>query len=209
MQYDRFIKRDTNTGVWEEVGDDTAREKASQVLRDAVAFLPEIEGESSATVAASSYERKAPPASQETPTLESVSAMMHPGSQQRSSKRRRYTQPSTMEPSPEHISSTGTTDRYSSQVAYSPMMHPLSAHSSLPPAPQQRHHHHHSHRLRSASSHRGRTVQDPTRYASVARAPEIPSSHINEFDLLHGELLESDPEDQEPLPPGSERDWGF
>ena len=37
----RFLKRDSDTGAWEDVGDDVAREKASQVLRDAVALLPE------------------------------------------------------------------------------------------------------------------------------------------------------------------------
>ena len=35
------MKRDSDTGTWEDVGDDVAREKASQVLRDAVALLPE------------------------------------------------------------------------------------------------------------------------------------------------------------------------
>ena len=35
----RFLKRDTLTGKWEDVGDDVAREKASQVLRDAVALV--------------------------------------------------------------------------------------------------------------------------------------------------------------------------
>mmetsp|Transcript_6893 Transcript_6893/g.10908 ORF Transcript_6893/g.10908 Transcript_6893/m.10908 type:complete len:310 (-) Transcript_6893:89-1018(-) len=34
----RFLKKDNATGVWEDVGDDVAREKASQVLRDAVSF---------------------------------------------------------------------------------------------------------------------------------------------------------------------------
>jgi len=37
----RFLKRDNETGDWEDVGDDVAREKASQVLRDAVALLPD------------------------------------------------------------------------------------------------------------------------------------------------------------------------
>lgn len=37
----RFLKRDSDTGEWEDVGDDVAREKASQVLRDAVALLPD------------------------------------------------------------------------------------------------------------------------------------------------------------------------
>ena len=32
----RFLKRDLNTGLWLEVGDDVAREKTSQALRDAV-----------------------------------------------------------------------------------------------------------------------------------------------------------------------------
>lgn len=39
----RFLKRDSVTGAWVDVGDDVAREKASQVLRDAVAILLESE----------------------------------------------------------------------------------------------------------------------------------------------------------------------
>lgn len=36
---DSFLKRDSDSGTWVDVGDDIAREKASQVLRDAVALL--------------------------------------------------------------------------------------------------------------------------------------------------------------------------
>lgn len=41
----RFLKKNNGTGAWEDVGDDVAREKASQVLRDAVSFSiqPEME----------------------------------------------------------------------------------------------------------------------------------------------------------------------
>mmetsp|Transcript_1579 Transcript_1579/g.2417 ORF Transcript_1579/g.2417 Transcript_1579/m.2417 type:complete len:322 (-) Transcript_1579:1424-2389(-) len=35
----RFLKKDSKTGAWEDVGDDIAREKTSQVLRDAVSIL--------------------------------------------------------------------------------------------------------------------------------------------------------------------------
>mmetsp|Transcript_6421 Transcript_6421/g.6984 ORF Transcript_6421/g.6984 Transcript_6421/m.6984 type:complete len:314 (-) Transcript_6421:47-988(-) len=35
----RFLKKNNATGAWEDVGDDVAREKASQVLRDAVSIL--------------------------------------------------------------------------------------------------------------------------------------------------------------------------
>jgi len=35
----RFLKKNNATGTWEDVGDDVAREKASQVLRDAVSLL--------------------------------------------------------------------------------------------------------------------------------------------------------------------------
>jgi hypothetical protein len=37
----RFLKRNPVTSEWEDVGDEYAREKASQVLRDAVALLPD------------------------------------------------------------------------------------------------------------------------------------------------------------------------
>lgn len=39
----RFLRRGQPASQWEEVTEDTAREKASQVLRDAVAGLPELE----------------------------------------------------------------------------------------------------------------------------------------------------------------------
>ncbi|GKY92792.1 hypothetical protein MPSEU_000248900 [Mayamaea pseudoterrestris] len=42
----RFLKKDPTSRLWEDVGDETAREKASQVLRDAVALAhPELYAE--------------------------------------------------------------------------------------------------------------------------------------------------------------------
>lgn len=41
MKTIRFLKKDQSSGRWEVAGEDTAREKASQVLRDAVAQLEE------------------------------------------------------------------------------------------------------------------------------------------------------------------------
>jgi len=35
----RFLKKNSTTGIWEDVGDNVAREKASQALRDAVSIL--------------------------------------------------------------------------------------------------------------------------------------------------------------------------
>jgi hypothetical protein len=35
----RFLKKNNDSGLWEDVGDDVAREKASQALRDAVAIV--------------------------------------------------------------------------------------------------------------------------------------------------------------------------
>lgn len=46
----RFLKKNNLTGGWEDVGDDIAREKASQVLRDAVAFSTVTEVEESPEV---------------------------------------------------------------------------------------------------------------------------------------------------------------
>ena len=43
----RFLKKDAITGEWEDVGDDTAREKVSQVLRDAVAAMHDSHSSSS------------------------------------------------------------------------------------------------------------------------------------------------------------------
>lgn len=42
----RFLKKNNDTGLWEDVGDDVAREKASQALRDAVAIVQSEEHDS-------------------------------------------------------------------------------------------------------------------------------------------------------------------
>jgi len=58
----RFLKRDNETGDWEDVGDDVAREKASQVLRDAVALLLDEENnDDPLPVAPSSSQRNSYP----------------------------------------------------------------------------------------------------------------------------------------------------
>ena len=48
----RFLKKDALTGEWEDVGDDTAREKVSQVLRDAVSAIHSSPSSSSSSSSA-------------------------------------------------------------------------------------------------------------------------------------------------------------
>ncbi|GAX20593.1 hypothetical protein FisN_3Hh556 [Fistulifera solaris] len=80
----RFLKKDQATGKWEEAGEDTAREKASQVLRDAVAQLEGSSDEPESTnekvkmasvpleVESSSVPRRAGIVNEATPVLQSV-----------------------------------------------------------------------------------------------------------------------------------------
>ncbi len=80
----RFLKKDQATGKWEEAGEDTAREKASQVLRDAVAQLEGSSDEAESAndklemalvpleVEASSVHRRAGLLAEATPVLQSV-----------------------------------------------------------------------------------------------------------------------------------------
>merc|ERR1712176_307563 len=44
----RFLKKNNETGTWEDVGDEIAREKASQVLRDAISILRDTGSEGKA-----------------------------------------------------------------------------------------------------------------------------------------------------------------
>ena len=53
----RFLKKDALTGDWEDVGDDTAREKVSQVLRDAVSAIHSSPSSSSSSPSLSTTRR--------------------------------------------------------------------------------------------------------------------------------------------------------
>lgn len=199
-----FLKKDTDTGLWHEMGDDTAREKASQVLRDAVALLPDT---STAAVTVSQYPaaylppRLEPSTHQETtPALESVGSsttmMMHPPSPDSRRKRLRYTD----QPRERTIAQSDSYERYSSQVSYSPV---VRHHNSVPryrsrsaeppPLPGRRY-------VRQARSdvyaHPG--AAQYTQETAGAALPPVGDiqPHLNEYDLFQGELLESDLEDE-------------
>lgn len=190
----RFLKRIQQTAAWEEVSDDTAREKASQALRDAVGGLLEGSEEIStveplpivsAPVSLDDQEhadsragtvRPRPPdfhPSMRIPTLLGTSE----------TKRRRYSSNSTTFPSFD--------ERHPSQVAgYSP----IRRHSE-------------------SSYHQTGVHTDPTSRRSSQNDISQRSfpgdrqqqqqnlGNLDEFDLFNGELLESDNEEEGPLPP--------
>jgi hypothetical protein len=154
-----------------------------------------------------------------TPALEYCETpSLYPRSPPDRAKRRRYSEPSS------DLPTSGSTRsdyaQYPSHVAYSPMLR-QQHHQQQQQQPEHIQSSHHPHRLRSsthAASPSRRSTHD-VRYGDDVRSPGRPgvasgrlgdSQHqarINEFDLFHGELLESDPEDSEdPLPPGSHRD---
>ena len=164
--------------MWEEVGEDTAREKASQVLRDAVATLSDdpqptpFAGPSNPAppnpVPSAVHEIHNTTLSFEgTPTLESVPSDPAPSSDSdiRRSKRRRYAAP-----------------RRSVSDSYYPYH---MAESSTPVA--RRHSEHPRQVLHVA----------PVRHSRRTSLDASSAGGLNEFDLLQGELLESDPEDVE------------
>ena len=215
----RFLRRDNNRGYWEEVGDDTAREKASQVLRDAVATLDdssvappsppttvsavlEVPEATSDSLKRPADEVRKPPSVATTPTLEPVVSSAPPTpspsglSSQRGRKRRRYT-------TPRHIPTVPYHPHHHHHYLQS---HPATAlirrHSDIPA--------HHSDILYQQVRDDNRSVARAGSGRRVPHAEHHPAAGINEFDLFHGDLLDSDPEDNgDPFPPVSESHSDF
>jgi len=200
----RFLKKDQDTGFWEEVAEDTAREKASQVLRDAVAALSDEPGSGefgsdellfpdsafSHSLVASSHGTSGTQLIQETtPALESVasmgslSAIAQTGSPQ-ARKRRRYSNRSEASHSydlysPLHIERSPLIRRNPNQPHYPLQQRQTGIQSPVRP-------------------------QEVTSRSAPTGGEIAPEPGMNEFDLFHGELLESDIEEHdEALPPDS------
>jgi hypothetical protein len=195
----RFLKRVQQTAEWEEVSEDTAREKASQVLRDAVAGLLEGKEEDEVPPDEVPHVQPLPTVSALVSTDEQDQASsrvravrshadFHPplphGSESSDAKRRRY--------STDVSNFHSFEERYSSQqvVGYSPIRrHSESGYiSSTRSDPTSRRR---SHKISSPHSAPGTTV----------RQQHQNLGNLDEFDLFNGELLESDLDDEGPLPP--------
>jgi len=207
----RFLKRNTDTGEWEDVGDDIAREKASQVLRDAVAVLTE-EKPSKRPYKYEQTSRASLPASVELPDRSLPTHEPTPGLQSVASS----SVASASFPPPTPIEASRKRRRYST---HPPLPHPgqptsysYEAYQSQPAvySPTRRHHmdaHQYPTRVHSQSAQLSRPRHMTTRQMSNASSGSLLGAlqgGLNEFDLFNGELLESDHEEEakeENLPP--------
>jgi hypothetical protein len=143
----RFLKRIQQTASWEEVGDDIAREKASQVLRDAVSGLldnrkPSAEGEESTNEDSTTGTGTAlvPTVSAQTSTdVEehdySSSSPQHSASSSRHHHHQQY-KPARIMPATLQPQSMMMPSQVPSSSPYSPVPYP-------PYQPQQQRHHQH------------------------------------------------------------------
>jgi hypothetical protein len=211
----RFLKRDSTTKTWEDVGDDAAREKGSQVLRDAVAGPTESNDDGRdegldegcdnehrrATSDPLSADRRAviQSAYAYTPSLHSTTSESFPPPTPvtTSRKRHRYVVEQNLPPEP-------VGDRYvvEQNLAPEPVgdYRPYSVSYGRHPGYTSRQ------RLEHYPGDYGYSHPRPSPVASAA--PPLPSSqgvaqvNVNsEFDLFNCELLESDHEDQADLLP--------
>jgi hypothetical protein len=202
----RFLKKDNAAGTWEDVGDDIAREKASQVLRDAVSLTSQ-----SPTQDDSDEDREKQMEennNSEHRRSSSAPPLMHKNARRRpwdeTSEQARY----------EHYETPAYTSSMSSCYTYPP-----------PVTPSSKRRRYHSditwdERLAASyhpSSHERYPYQEyarPASYPDVSRsAPYVhnqgsPSglmghvhSALDEFDLFNGELLKSDTEEEGSVSP--------
>ena len=179
----RFLKRVQQTAAWEEVSDETAREKASQVLRDAVAGLLDKEGGKD-DEAVSIQPLPTISADEQDISPQLRSTRKHPqhfyplqaDRVDSENKRRRYV-------------AVNTDDMTSSSREHMVGCSPLRRHAEL------------SYPIRGQD---GIAYTQASTYRSDghARATSIQSTgqhhagNLDEFALLHGELLESDVDDE-------------
>lgn len=116
----RFLKRNPVTTAWEDVGNEYAREKASQVLRDAVALLPEASDDAS-----ESKKREAEPEAEEAPELKSEPHSTNIYTKPPAAKRQRLMTPAANPPA--YHSSYATTSpgwQYQHQTPMTPTLTP-------------------------------------------------------------------------------------
>lgn len=211
----RFMKRNSDNSEWEDVGDEFAREKASQVLRDAVAGLPEITGsgdigydeerDTQPRLVTASRSRdsasRAYAEMQPTPTLQCIASSLPPPTPLAvgSRKRSRYSQHSEQQPTayPRQGYAPHTPTVYSPpQYPYS-YDHPgtytpthYSGFPARPPLPSFLHE-----RINPRVATRPARVQNRDTSTASSLLGEI-QEHATEFDLFNGELLASDTEEE-------------
>lgn len=198
----RFLKKNNDTGLWEDVGDDVAREKASQALRDAVALSEEEEEEEEEQPdlphLQQSFRRtqSAPPIMDKSPTDERQQTW--PVQQQQQQQRRRESTPHYPPVTPASATSAAKRRRFYDN-ANSPWMYQ----PEHPPA-------YSSPDFSSSRSNPEFTRPDfqPSRSFPAQQARRDPrhqhtgapllgevDGDMHEFDLFDGELLEPGDED--------------
>jgi hypothetical protein len=211
----RFLKRNSETKAWDDVGDDAAREKGSQVLRDAVAGPTESSDgghDSDRRVASDplSGDRQASiqSAFAHTPSIQTTTSGSFPPHTpiaSSSRKRHRYAAELSLPSYPAgdyrpysvpygsnsgYRSSRQRLEQYPGDYGY--------GYSPPPPQPQQQ-------PQRQPQPQPPQVALFTTPQASIQGTAQITGSA--EFDLFNCELLESDHEDQaEQFPPGPHED---
>jgi hypothetical protein len=184
---ERFLKRVQQTAAWEEVSEETAREKASQVLLDAVnGLLDKKVGIEDNTVSI-----------QPVPSISApVSVDEHDTSQQLRSRRKLSQH--FYSPQPDHVHSENKRRRYDDGNRTD--MSASSRHSVVGCSPLRRH-------AEPSYPSKSIDVNDYSQSSACRSTGHVraSSSHstvhhhagnLDEFALLHGELLESDIDDE-------------
>lgn len=179
----RFLKRVQQTAAWEEVSEETAREKASQVLRDAVAgLLDKKVGNDDESVSV-----------QPLPTISADEQDISPQSRSMRKHPQHF-----YPPQPDRVDSESKRRRYASEntndMSSSSRQHvvgcsPLRRHAEL------------SYPINGqadivysqASAYRS---DGHARSTSTHATGQHHAGNLDEFALLHGELLESDVDDE-------------
>ena len=180
------MKRVQQTAAWEEVSEETAREKASQVLRDAIAGL---------------LDQKIGNEDEYVPIqpIPTISAPVSVDEQDESpqSRSRRKLQQHIYPLQPDHVNSGNKRQRYGTENRNDTSA--SSRHNVVGCSPLRRH----AELNYSAESNDDIVYSQSSTYrldghmrASSQSTVQHHSGHLDEFALLHGELLESDVDDE-------------
>ena len=199
----RFLKKNSTTGLWEDVGDDVAREKASQALRDAVAFLQAEEEEQQQQDEDQSRKPPAVPSSQAFRRSSSAPPIMDKSPnderrktwpvQQQQQQRHHHDNTPDHYPSvtPASVTSAAKRRRYSDHATSPWMYQPENPPYASPEFASSRSNPEFSSHQYYPTQHARRDYH-PQRYPHQPGAllGEVDDGDLHEFDLFNGKLLE-------------------
>lgn len=181
------MKRVQQTAAWEEVSEETAREKASQVLRDAVAGLLDKKigmGNESASI-------------QPLPTISAPVSVDEQDTSPQVRSRRKLPQHFD-HPQPDHVHSETKRRRYGAENKND--MSVSSRHNVVGCSPLRRHAElHYPTESNDDNGYSHTSTHRPTGHVRASLSHSSIQNHagnLDEFALLHGELLESDIDDE-------------